>query len=181
MKYLLKGQESERLLFRELRETDFAVLVDFFTNPLSTEFWWPPVKDPVVACKSSFDKTFSRYANDTGGMNVLIDKSSNDLIGLCGLLIQNVDGNEELEVGYSIMPEFWNKGYATEAAQKCRDFAFDNNFSESLISIIHEKNERSKKVALKNRMRLDSQTVYAQNPVHIYRITKLEYGKLKVV
>ncbi|MDC3133073.1 GNAT family N-acetyltransferase [Flavobacteriaceae bacterium] len=26
-------------------------------------------------------------------------------------------------MGYSLLPEFWNKGLATEAAKKCRDYA----------------------------------------------------------
>jgi [ribosomal protein S5]-alanine N-acetyltransferase len=179
MKYLLEGQESKRLQFRRLKESDFSTFINFYKNPLSTEFWWPNDNDPEASCRSAFDKTFSRYANDTGGLNVLIDKSSGNFIGLCGLLIQRVNGIEELEIGYSIMPEFWNKGFASEAAQKCRDYAFDNNFSESLISIIHEKNERSQKVALKNGMHLDKETIYQNNPVHIYRITKTEYRKVK--
>jgi len=58
---------------------------------------------------------------------VLIDKQSGDFIGQCGLLIQTVDEIEELEVGYSILPRFWNKGYATGLREKCIEYAFDNN------------------------------------------------------
>jgi len=85
-------------------------------------------------------------------MNVLIDKKSNRLVGQCGLLIQSIENIERLEVGYAIIPEFWNKGCASEAAIKCKNSAFENNFTNSLISMIHIDNLGSEKVALKNRM-----------------------------
>jgi ribosomal-protein-alanine N-acetyltransferase len=47
---------------------------------------------------------------------------------------------EELEIGYSLMPESRGKGYALEATKKCKDFAFHNQLTDSLISIIHSKN-----------------------------------------
>jgi RimJ/RimL family protein N-acetyltransferase len=55
-----------------------------------------------------------------------------------------------LEVGYSILSSYQGKGYASEATKKCRDYAFFNNFSSSLISIIHPENTGSKEVAQNN-------------------------------
>jgi RimJ/RimL family protein N-acetyltransferase len=101
------------------------------------------------------------------------------MVGQCGLLIQEVDKINELEIGYSILPEYWNRGFATEAAQKCRDFAFTQSFSESLISIIHIENENSEKVAVKNGMNKTKRTVYKDMPVNIFRITKDEWRDLK--
>jgi [ribosomal protein S5]-alanine N-acetyltransferase len=170
MQYLLRGQESQRLLFRELEEKDFSTWLEFFKDPSSTRHWHNGITDPAENCRIWFDKIFYRYANDKGGMNALIDKATNAFVGQCGLLIQTVDDIEELEIGYSIMPAFRNKGYATEAAVKCREYAFENNFRDSLVSIIAVDNIESQKVALKNKMHLEKTTVYADNPVHIYRV-----------
>lgn len=85
-------------------------------------------------------------------------------------MVQEVDGINELEIGYSHHPAFWGKGYATEAAQKCRDFAFENNFAETLISIVHVDNTASAKVATRNGMKLEKTTVYKEIPVNIFRI-----------
>ncbi|HET8735172.1 MAG TPA: GNAT family N-acetyltransferase [Pricia sp.] len=41
------------------------------------------------------------------------------------------------------------QGYVTKAAQKCKEYAFENAFSDSLISIIQAHNVPSQKVALK--------------------------------
>jgi hypothetical protein len=53
--------------------------------------------------------------------------------------------------------------------------AFRNNYSPSLISIISLTNLPSQKVATKNGMRSDKQTVYKSNQVYIYCITQAEY------
>lgn len=171
-KYLLENQSSERLLFRKIEPSDFEDWLPFYHNPKSTLFWEGLPTNPIEACQAQFDQIFERYENDLGGMNALILKETNELVGICGLLVQIVDDNEELEIGYSVLPKFWLQGFAFEAAQKCKEYAFLNSFSDSLISIIHVDNVPSQKVALKNGMHLDKTTTYKDNPVHIFRVNK---------
>lgn len=171
-KYLLDNQTSERLIFRKLKESDFEEWLPFYHNLKSTQYWEGLPTDPIEACRSQFDRVFERYEKDLGGMNALISKETGDLVGICGLLVQMVDNIEELEIGYSILPKFWLQGYAFEAAQKCKQFAFENSFSDSLISIIHVDNIPSQKVAQKNGMFLDKTTTYKNNPVHIFRVKR---------
>ena len=170
MQYLLDGQETERLLFRKVVPDDFDVWLPFHENPEATKFWDGLPDDPLVACEQQFARIFERYEQGLGGMNALVLKETKKLIGLCGLLVQTVDNIQELEIGYSVLPNYWRKGLAFEAASKCKHYAFENDFSKSLISIIHVDNIPSQGVALKNGMQRDKRTIYKQNPVHIYRI-----------
>ncbi len=170
--YLLEHQASERLLFRKIVPSDFNDWLPFYYNPLSTKHWDGLPKDPVVACKEQFSRVFERYEMGLGGMNALTLKGTNQLVGMCGLLVQTVDSIEELEIGYSILPEYWLQGFAFEAAHKCKTFAFEKSFAKSLISIIHIDNMPSRKVAIKNGMRLDKTTTYKDNPVHIFRVNQ---------
>jgi len=64
----------------------------------------------------------------------------------------------------------------SEAAQKCKQVAFQNRYASSLISIISLTNMPSQRVAEKNGMKVDRQTHYKSNPVYIYRITQAEYN-----
>lgn len=179
MKYLLEEQETERILFRKVNLTDFDTWLEFHKNPISSRYWISEMETPEIECKKWYEKQFNRFENNLGGMNALIEKQTGKLIGHAGLLIQNVDNVSELEVAYSLLPEFWNKGYATEAAKKCRDYAFENNFSDSLISIINLTNKPSENVALKNGMTIDKVTEYNGNKVNIFRIHNSEWHKIK--
>lgn len=169
----LHGAESERLLFRKLRAQDFQTCLTFFKHPLSNRYWKSSITDPELLCQEWFDRQMWRYENNMGGTNVLILKQTSALVGWCGLLVQEVDGKEELEVGYSIMPAWWNKGLATEAARKCIGCAFEKDLASSIISIIQVDNVESTRVAEKNGLTVDKENVYHNNRVKIYRLTKL--------
>lgn len=180
MKFLLEGQESERLKFRLLEAKDFETWLKLFKGTNVANFLgMGHLPSPEQQCQLWFDLQNNRYKNDLGGMNVLLNKETGNLVGQCGLLIQKVDGKNEMEIGYSVLPEFWRNGYASEAAQKCRDFAFENSFTESIISIIHVENINSEKVAIKNGMKKFKETTYKEMPVNIYRITQKEWLNIK--
>lgn len=169
---LLYDKQTKRLSFRKIVPSDFDLWLPFYDDPSSTEFWDGLPEHPLEACQQQFDRIFERYENNLGGMNALILKKTQELVGICGLLIQTVDDKQELEIGYSILPKHRRKDFAFEAAQKCKQFAFANGFADSLISIIHIHNIPSQKVALKNGMVIDKTTTYKDNPVHIFRIYK---------
>lgn len=172
MKYLLDGQESERLFFRKINKSDFTIWLEFHKSLAAQQHWFSEKEDEETECNKWYDRQFYRYENNLGGMNALVDKQTNNLIGHCGLLVQTVDDILELEIGYSLLPDYWSKGYASEAAKKCMDYAFENNLADSLISIISITNFPSENVALKIGMVKEKATIYNANSVNIYRITK---------
>ena len=171
MKYLLE-QETPRLLFRKIHPSDFDQWLPFFEDSRTHQHWISEYKPPRVQCEEWYRRQQQRYDENLGGMNAVVEKSSRKLIGHAGLLIQTVDGQTEMEVAYSLLPVFWGNGYATEAATTCRDYAFENNFTSSLISIISIANTPSINVALRNNMQVDKETVYNRNRVKIFRITR---------
>jgi len=179
MKFLLENQETERLIFRKLEESDFETWLKLFHDETTTKMLgMQEFRSPRERCEKWFEWTFSRYENNLGGQNVLISKEDNRLIGQCGLLVRDVEDQFELEIAYSILPEYRMKGFAIEGAKKCRDFAFENNFHERLISLIFPQNEKSKNVAQKNGMKLNKQINYHHKKMELFSITKEEWGKI---
>lgn len=173
MKYLLTGEQTERLEFRLLKQSDFETWLPFFENKDVAIFLaMDPTKSKRELCEFWFEKVFNRYENDLGGMNVLIEKATGHFIGQCGLLVQEIDGKTRLEVGYSILPKYCGKGFASEAAIKCKEFAFENNFSESIISMIHPYNIASVKVAIRNGMTLCKEGNFHGMPAQFFEALK---------
>ncbi len=172
MNYLLYGLESPRLFFREMKTYDYETWLEYFRDPKTSEHWFFERKIPELACEDWYRSQFARIERDQGGMNAVLEKESGKLIGHCGLLIQRVDGIQELEIGYGLLPEFWGKGYATEAVRVCIKTAFQRNLVDSLISIIATGNLQSERVAQKNGLQLEKVTAYHGNHVDIFRIRK---------
>jgi [ribosomal protein S5]-alanine N-acetyltransferase len=173
MKYLLDGYETERLRFRLVQPRDAEAWLSFVSRPEAVTFLGlKPEDTPEERCSKWFARIEERYANNLGGFNALVNKVTGEFVGMSGLLIQEVEGVTELEVSYSIVPEHWHKGYASEAARLCRDAAFEQNYATSLISIIHRENVASQRVAINNGMYLSKHAVFREMPVLIYRIER---------
>ena len=58
------------------------------------------------------------------------------MIGQAGLTIQPFEGEKVLEAGYLLKKEFWHQGYAAEAAEACKNYAFRELKAEKVCSII---------------------------------------------
>jgi len=173
MSYLLTNQETECLSFRLLMKEDALTWLPFFEDKvILTYFGIDPNLPQKELCDNWFKKVFHRYENNLGALNAIILKETGELIGQSGLLIQTVDGVERLEVGYSLSPKYIGKGYGTEAATKCKDYAFENDLASELISIIHIDNLASENVAKKNGMSLESIIDYEGIPAKVYSIFK---------
>ena len=102
----------------------------------------------------------------------VVVRADERLIGYCGFFPQVVDGIEELEIGYRIHPDHWGQGLATEAARAVRDYGFDDLKLPRLISLIHPENVASRRVAEKNGMTLEKETVFRGFSTIVYSISR---------
>ena len=173
LKKTIENLETIKLKFRKLEAGDVETLLPFFSSAEAMKFLFP-LETPVKTAESWLEKQFGRYA-ENNGLYALIHKDTNEFIGQCGLLVQDVDDKQELEIGYHLLPAHWGNGYATEAAIACKKFAFENEMADSIISIIHVDNIASQKVALRNGMQAEKHTTFKGLPVIIYRISSRQF------
>lgn len=178
MLFLLHHSQTQRLHFEAVDKSQFETWLPFFEDPRTHQHWNPKISNPTEACNVWYARQQQRYDANLGGMNALIEKHSGKLVGYAGLLIQTVDGITELEIAYSLLPEFWGQGFALEAAAHCRDIAFKNKWRESLISIISITNVPSQRVALKNGLEIAKNTVYSGNDVYIFKIDSTRWQQI---
>lgn len=165
--------ESARLRTRFLTLADIPAWTAFFKDPEAVELFPNPkhLTDEERA-RAWIESVLRRYENQQYGFHALIDKQSGNFIGQAGLLLQEVDGVRETEIAYHVFKKYWGNGYAPEAARLFIDFAFQHHIADSLISIIDIRNIRSQRVAEKNGLQREKQTVWSGLNVFIYRISR---------
>ena len=166
--------QTDRLVTRKLTENDISIWTAFFEDKDAIEFMPPThLTTPEKKAELWIKRQLARYAENRYGLQVLIEKKTNNFVGQAGILIQEVDGIKEIEVGYHIFKKYWGQGFAPEAAKMFINYAFENNLTNSVISIIDTRNTKSQRVAKKNGLVIDKKTRWSNLDVYIYRINKL--------
>lgn len=148
--------ETERLILRPMSQTDFDALLLIFTDPKVMAAFQ---HDPFTP--EQMQRWLSRNLEHQGqygyGLFSVILKESGELIGDCGLEQMEVGGQALAELGYDFRSDYWNQGFASEAARAVRDYAFQVLQLPQLISLIRVGNLSSKRVAEKVGMTLSEE------------------------
>lgn len=144
--------ETNRLYLREMEQSDFDSLCKILKDPKTMYAYEHGFSDEEV--QDWLDKQKKRYREDGFGLWAVIEKESNQMIGQCGLTFQDFDGREVLEVGYLFQRAYWHKGFATEAAIACKEYAFEHLHAKEVYSIIRDSNIASQNVAVRNGMQI---------------------------
>ena len=146
----IKILETQRLHLREMTQADFPLLCRHLQDAEVMYAYEHAFSGAEV--QEGLDKQLQRYKNDGFGVWAVILKENNELIGQCGLSMQPCEDKEVLEIGYIFQKRYWHKGYATEAAVACREYAFDKLNADEVFSLIRETNIASQNVAKRNGM-----------------------------
>ena len=133
---------------REFVESDVDALQAVLGDPVAMQYYPAPFDRQGV--EAWITKNRDRYQRDGYGLWAMLLKDTGELIGDCGCTVQEVEGRNEVEVGYHVRRDLWGKGYATEAARACMEYAFAKLGAERVISMIRPENVPSKRVAEKN-------------------------------
>lgn len=163
------NQASDRLYYRKLNESDIADWLAFFEDNDRLHFLGLDLtKEYAVLAEEWIHKQLLRYENEGFGQLAVIEKGSNQLVGLGGLIPRELNEQNQLEVTYSIKKEFWGKGYGTEIACQMKEFGQQHNLSGDFISIIHKDNIASINVARKNGMCILFETQFLGMDVYVF-------------
>ena len=159
-------RETERLLVRRLTRDDLDELAALLGDPEVMRYYpRPKTREEALAW---IDWNLRLYEERGHGLWALVLKETGEFAGECGLVPQEVEGREEIEVGYHVKPSLWRRGLATEAAAACRDYARSQLALARLIAIIAPENVPSQGVARKIGMELEREVVKWGRPQLIF-------------
>ena len=162
--------ETPRLILRPFREEDLDLLAPLMANTGFMRFSLGAFSREQTA--GFLDKVIGWERRGLPSQFAVIHRDENRLIGYCGFFHQQVDGADEIEIGYRLHPDYWNQGLATEAAQAVRDHGFADLKLSRVISLIHPGNLPSQRVAEKNGMQLEKKTVFRGFPTLVFAIKR---------
>ncbi|MDD7804864.1 MAG: GNAT family N-acetyltransferase [Endozoicomonas sp. (ex Botrylloides leachii)] len=134
--------KTERLLLREFTLDDDAFIYDLLNSPLFIK----NIGDRGVRTKQDAkhyltETVMKSYLINGFGMYAVVIKSSNKIIGLCGLVYR--DDLPEPDIAFAFLPHFIGKGYAHEAACSVISYAKDKLKIAQLLAITSKDNIRS--------------------------------------
>ena len=149
---------------------DIDNLQKIFSDPITMQYY------PRVLNKAQtilwIQKVLDSYGKWGIGLWACHLKETDEFVGQCGLVVQeNIAGQEEIEVGYLFIREFWNRGLATEAARGCINYGYQNLALPRIISLIRPDNQASLRVAKKNGLSFWKKIHFNGKLHHIYAIS----------
>lgn len=166
--------ESDRLLLRQWQETDFDPLYEMLSDVEVVKYLGGTPMDAPTAWRH-MAMVIGHWQLRGFGLWAVEEKTTGHMIGRVG--IWHPHSWPAIEVGYTLHPKSWGKGYATEAAQMSAKAAFDHLNLDEIISIIHQDNIASQKVAERLGETKKEARNFMGHPVFIYSMSPKEFSK----
>ena len=155
---------TQRTWLTEVAENDVDTFLPLFSDPVAMEYF-PEVMDQKKVAEW-IDMVRGFYAEQGYCFYKMIRKRDDAVLGYCGPILQkDVDGVDEIEIGYALIPRYWKQGYATEAARASINYAFDALNAPRIISLIRRENNPSVRVAENNGLHFEKD-VYRWGHTH---------------
>jgi ribosomal-protein-alanine N-acetyltransferase len=160
---------TDRLLAERLSEGDMADIRRMHRDPR--------VMATLGGLRS--DEETARYLRDNldhwdrygYGIWALRDRTDGRFVGRAGLRNTHVGGEDEVELAYALVADYWNKGLATEMAKAILEVAFEELGLTDVVCFTLPTNGASRRVMEKTGFEYERDVVHAGLPHVLYRIT----------
>ena len=116
--------ETERLILRDFVQDDWQRVLEYQSDPLYLRYngWTERTPEAVQDFVGWFLNQQLQEPRIKFQLAIIL-KPNNQLIGNCGVRMDRFDA-VEADIGYELDSQYWNHGYATEAASTIVDFGF---------------------------------------------------------
>ena len=140
--------ETERLFIRGLDVADAPFILALLNEPSFLRY----IGDKKVRTLEDAEQYIlngpvASYERNGFGLCAVEFKETHTPIGMCGLLKR--DELPDPDIGFAFLPDFWNKGFAFEAAAAVMKDARERLKLERILAITNQDNEASIKLLQK--------------------------------
>jgi [ribosomal protein S5]-alanine N-acetyltransferase len=162
--------ETPRLRARRIRQDDLAELCRMHQNP--------QVMVTLGGLRSDEETrqmlaTYLEHWETNGfGLWMWFSKANGQFAGRGGVRPIVIEGRNEIEVAYALLPEFWNQGLATEIARTSVNAAFNDLGLSELVCFTLPTNVASRRVMEKAGFVFERDMVWKDLPHVLYRLKR---------
>lgn len=138
--------ETERLTLRDWQETDVSPFTEINRDSRVMEYFLKELTPEETL--DFYHRITDEFATCGFGLYAVEDKLNHAFIGYVGFhrFTFDADFAPGVEIGWRLTPEAWGKGYATEAAAACLEYARTHLNLKEVYSFTSLPNRRSEKV-----------------------------------
>lgn len=149
--------ETERLSLRRLTLDDAELMLAVWNDPSFIRHVGDRGIRTIDAARVALEEGALKFYSDYGYGPFRVALIADDSpVGVCGLFRR--EGLDEPDIGFSVFPEYWRKGFAYEAASAVVDHAETDLQLQRLIAIVSPENDPS--VALIEKLGLQFERMY---------------------
>jgi ribosomal-protein-alanine N-acetyltransferase len=121
-------------------------------------------------------KQLDHWNEHAFGWWLIRDRQSGGFLGRGGLKRVHIADNDEVEIGYGLLPEYWGRGLAAEMSRECVRLAFEVLALESIVCFTMPTNTRSRRVMEKVGFVYERDTIWFDLPHVLYRLTAADHS-----
>jgi [ribosomal protein S5]-alanine N-acetyltransferase len=161
--------ETNRLMLREFRREDLQSLAPILAAPEVMRFS-PTGVNSIEQVRERIEGFITCYKEFGFGKWAVVLRESGQLLGYCGIAVDQIDGKDEKELGYRLDSKYWGQGLATEAASAAIKCGFEKFNLPYILGIVERENAASVKVLEKVGMQHEKTIIFHEVEMDLYRI-----------
>ena len=119
--------------------------------------------------KAYLERNLAHWAEHGFGIWILRDPTTGRVMGRAGLRHLSVEGTAEVELAYALLPEFWGRGLATDAARACVTIGREWLGLPSLVALTTPENLASQRVLFKASLAPERELIHGGVPHILFR------------
>ena len=141
----MKILETERLILREIVESDDEFILDLLNQPSFIKYIGNRNVQNLEQSREFIETRYRKsYADNGFGLYAVELKETGESIGMCGFVKR--DTLPDADIGFAFLPQFERKGYAFESADAVMKYGREVLNLKRVLAITTQNNESSIKL-----------------------------------
>lgn len=162
--------ETERLRVRHFTSADHDNYFALQGNSLVMQYIRPP-RTRKESDLFLIEKILTHRDADYKGYWAVDEKQTGIFVG-CFVIIPLPEEPDKTQMGYSFLPEYWGRGYATEVTMEGVQYFHDRTPLQEIYGVTETENIASQKVLLKAGFKLFTTRMEQEKELNVFILRK---------